>query len=147
MQSRCRGAAFARPLVVRAGDAAAPGAHNGHMDLLSAISEGNREALAAMVADDVVFYSPATTYRGRDQVVDMLVLIGGVLTDLTATREVETVTFVKAHLDDDELDGVLVEIQDGEGRIAEITLLMRPLATVQAGVRQLARALAEGPEP
>jgi hypothetical protein len=117
------------------------------MDLVSAISERNREALAAMVADDVVFYSPATTYRGRDQVVDMLVLIGGVLTDLTATREVETVTFVKGYLDDDELNGVLVEIRDGDGRIAEITLLMRPLATVQAGVRLMARALAEGGEP
>ena len=117
------------------------------MDLVSAISERNREALAAMVADDVVFYSPATTYRGRDQVVHVLALIGGVLDDLTATREVETVTFVNARLDDDELNGVLVEIRDGDGRIAEITLLLRPLATLQTGVRRMARALAEGGEP
>jgi hypothetical protein len=66
---------------------------------------------------------------------------------VTATRQVETVTFVKGHLDDEEMDGVLVEIRDGEGRIAEITLLLRPLATLQRGVRQMARALAEGPEP
>jgi ketosteroid isomerase-like protein len=117
------------------------------MDLLSAIRERDREALAALVADDVVFNSPVTTYRGRDQVVDLLALIGSVLDDMTATREVETVTFVKGHLDGDELNGVLVEIRDGDGRIAEITLLLRPLATLQAAVRRMARALAEGGQP
>jgi hypothetical protein len=129
------------------GDAGAWGAHNPHMDLVSAISERNREVLAAMVADDVVFHSPTTTYRGRDQVVDLLALIGSVLDDLTATGEVETVTFVEGHLDGDELNGVLVEIRDADGRIAEITLLLRPLATLQRGVRQLARAIAERADP
>jgi ketosteroid isomerase-like protein len=114
------------------------------MDLLGAIRDRDREALAGMVADDVVFNSPATTYRGRDQVVDMLVLIAKVLDDLTATREVETVTFVKGHMEGEELNGVLVEIRDDDGRIAEITLLLRPLATLEAAVRGMARALAEG---
>ena len=117
------------------------------MDLLSAIRGRDREALAAMVADDVVFHSPTTTYRGRDQVVDVLVLIGAIWDDVTPTRKVETVTFVKGHLDGDELNGVLVEIRDADGRIAEITLLLRPLATLQRAVRQLARALAEGGQP
>jgi ketosteroid isomerase-like protein len=117
------------------------------MDLLSAIRARDREALAALVADDVVFHSPATTYRGRDQVVDLLVLIGSVLEDVTATREVETVTFVKGYSDGEELNGVLVEITDDDGRIAEITLLLRPLAALQMAVRRMARALAEGPKP
>jgi hypothetical protein len=117
------------------------------MDLLSAIGERDREALAAMVADDVVFHSPVTTYHGRDQVVDLLALIGSVLDDVTATREVETVTFVKGHMEGEELDGVLVESRDSDGRIAEITLLLRPLATLQAAVRRMARALAERPDP
>ena len=118
------------------------------MDLLSAIREGDREALAGMVADDVAFHSPATTYRGRDQVVDVLALIGSVFEDATATREVtgelETVTLVKGHSEGDELNGVLVEIKDGDGRIAEITLILRPLAAVQKAVVRMARALAEG---
>jgi ketosteroid isomerase-like protein len=113
------------------------------MDLLQAISERDREALAALVADDVVFHSPATTYRGRDQVVDVLDVLGSVFEDITRTREVETVTFLKGRAGDEELDGALVEIQDSDGRIAEITLLLRPLAGVQAGVRLMARALAE----
>jgi hypothetical protein len=114
------------------------------MDLLSAIREHDREALAALVADDVVFYSPATVYRGREQVVDLLALIGTVLEDVTATREVETVTFIKGRSEGDELDGVLVEVKGDDGRIAEITLLLRPLTSLQRAVVRLARALAEG---
>jgi SnoaL-like domain len=117
------------------------------MDLVRAISERNREALAAMVADDVVFHSPVTTYRGREQVVDLLVLIGTVLVDVVPTREVETVTFVKGHIDGEELDGVLVELRDGDEQIAEITLLLRPLAALHTAVRRIARALAEGAGP
>ena len=114
------------------------------MDLVTAISEQDRGALSALVADDVVFKGPVTTYNGRDQVVHLLALVGTVLDDITATGEVETVTFVNAHLDGEELDGVLVEITDDNGRIAEITLLMRPLTMVQTAVRRMARALAEG---
>jgi SnoaL-like protein len=116
------------------------------MDLLSAIRERDREALAALVADDVVFYSPATVYRGREQVVDLLALIGAVLEDVTVTREVETVTFIKGRSESDELDGVLVEVKGEDGRIAEITLLLRPLAALQKAVVRLAGALADGPQ-
>jgi ketosteroid isomerase-like protein len=132
-------------LRVRGG--AGAGAHNGQMDLLSAIRERDRSALDALVADDVVFYSPATIYRGREQVVELLALIGSVLKDVTVTREVETVKFIKGRSEDDELDGVLVEIKGDDGRITEITLLLRPLAALQRAVMRLARALAEGPQP
>ena len=71
-------------------------------------------------------------------------VIGSVLEDVTATREVETVTFIKGRSEGEELDGVLVEITDDDGRIAEITLLLRPLATLQKAVVRMAGALAEG---
>jgi hypothetical protein len=116
------------------------------MDLLGAIRAGDREALHAMVADDVVFNGPVTTYQGRDQVVHLLALVGSVLDDFTATGEVETVTFVKGHMDGEELDGVIIEIRDEEDRIGEITLLLRPLTLLQTATRRMARALAEGPD-
>jgi hypothetical protein len=116
------------------------------MDLLRAIRAGDREALHAMVADDVVFNGPVTTYQGRDQVVHLLALVGSVLDDFTATGEVETVTFVKGHMDGEELDGVIIEIRDEEDRIGEITLLLRPLTLLQTATRRMARALAEGPD-
>ena len=66
---------------------------------------------------------------------------------MTATREVETVTFITGRSEGDELDGVLVEIRGDDGRIVEITLLLRPLAALQRAVVRLAGALAEGPQP
>jgi len=117
------------------------------MDLLGAIRARDREALRAMVADDVVFNGPVTTYEGRDQVVHVLALVGSVLDDLAATGEVETVKFVKGHMDGEQLDGVLIEIRDDDDRITEITLLLRPLTLLQTAVQRMARALAEGPEP
>jgi ketosteroid isomerase-like protein len=119
------------------------------MDLLSAIAEGDREALSAMVSDDVVYHSPGTTYRGRDQVVDVLRVAPHVLASLTATREaVEigaggTLTFPTATVEDEELHGVLIEARDEAGRVAEITWYLRPLRGVVTAVRHLARALAE----
>src|SRR4051812_42628611 len=102
------------------------------MDLLSAIAERDRQALAAMVADDVVFHSPATTYRGRDQVVDLLAIAGGAIDGPTPTREPvaigngETLTFLKGRVGDEQLDGVLIEVRNEQGRITEITMLLRP---------------------
>jgi hypothetical protein len=63
---------------------------------------------------------------------------------VTATREVDTVTFITGQSEGDELNGVLVEIRDDDDRIAEITILLRPLAAVQKAVVRLARAMTEG---
>jgi hypothetical protein len=117
------------------------------VDLLSAIRARDREAISAMVADDVVFNGPMSTYEGRDQVVHLLALVGSVLDDITATGQVETVTFVKGQMDGEELDGVLIEIRNDEDRISEVTLLLRPLTVLQTATRRMARALAEGGQP
>jgi ketosteroid isomerase-like protein len=119
------------------------------MDLLTAIREGNREELDAMLADDVVFYGPLSTYHGRDQVVDLLALLRNVIEDLSPTREAvtvgagETLTFMKGHLEDEELDGVLIQLRDREGRITEVRMLFRPMGPLQKAVRRMARAMTE----
>ena len=122
------------------------------MDLLGAIAAGDRDALAAMVSDGVVYHTPGTTYRGRDQVVDVLAVAPSVIANLRATRDQvaigdsEGLMFVTGTVEQEQLHGVLLEARDEAGRIAEITLLLRPLSVVQAAVRHLARALAEAGE-
>jgi SnoaL-like domain len=111
------------------------------MTLLQAIQARDRAALAELLAEDAVFHSPVASYRGRDEVVHLLATIGGVLDDVNVTREVDTVTFVTAQVGDHQLDGMLDEIRDGDGRIAEITLMLRPLAALQAAVERMGRAL------
>ena len=119
------------------------------MDLLSALVEEDREALAGMVSDEVLFHSPGTTYRGREQVVDVLSVAPRVIANFRAAREPvaitadEMLTFITGRVEDEELHGVLIEARNEAGRIAEVTMLLRPLSGVQAAVRHLARALAE----
>jgi hypothetical protein len=111
--------------------------------LLPAIANGDREALHALLAEDVVFHSPVQTYRGLDQVVHLLVTIGGVIDDVEATRHLNGVTFFTARVEEHPVDGVLDEHADDEGSITELTLMLRPLAQLQAAVARMARALAD----
>jgi ketosteroid isomerase-like protein len=111
-------------------------------ELLASIAEGDQEGLEAMLAEDVVFHSPVQTYRGRPQATRLLVTIGGVVDDVEVTRRLENVTFFAAKVGEHPVDGVLVEQTGDGGRIGEITLMLRPLAQLQAAVARMARALA-----
>ena len=113
------------------------------MTLLEAIDAGDREAIESLVADDVVFHSPVQTYRGKGQVIRLLVTVGGVIDDVSVTRELDGVTFFVATVEEHPVDGVLVQRDGDDGQVAEITLMMRPLAQLQAAVARMARALAE----
>ena len=113
------------------------------MTLLTAISDSDRDALEAMLAQDVVFHSPVQTYRGRAQILHLLVTIGGVIDDVRATRELDGVTFFTASVAEHPVDGVLDEHANDDGRITELTLMLRPLAQLQAAVARMARALAK----
>jgi hypothetical protein len=111
--------------------------------LLAAIADRDRDALLEMLADDVVFHSPVQTYRGRDRAVHLFVIIGGILEGVAATRELDGVTFFQGQVEEHPLDGVLDVRTNDAGRISEVTLMLRPLAALQAGVARMARALAD----
>jgi SnoaL-like protein len=112
------------------------------MRLLEAIAMGDRDALAELLAEDVVFHSPVQTYRGRDQVVHLLATVGAVIDDIEVTRELDGVTFLAARVGENPVDGVLHERSDA-AHVVEITLMLRPLAALQAAVAQITRALAK----
>jgi hypothetical protein len=111
--------------------------------LLDAIGARDRSALRDLLADDVVFHSPVQTYRGREQVVHLFVTIGGVLDDVDVTREVNGVTFFAARVGEHPVDGILDQHPGPDGRIGEITLMLRPLAALQAAVARITRTLAQ----
>jgi len=91
----------------------------------------------------VVFHSPVQTYRGREQAIRLLVTAGGVLDGVEVTRRLDGVTFFTARVEEHPVDGVLDERAGEDGRIAEVTLMLRPLAQLQAAVARMARALAD----
>ncbi len=111
--------------------------------LIDAIRGSDADTLTALLAEDVVFHSPVQTYRGRDQVIHLLTIIGRILESTDVTRELDGVTFFAAYVGEHPVDGVLVQRPDEYGRIAEITLMLRPLAALQAAVARMARTLAE----
>jgi hypothetical protein len=110
--------------------------------LLTAIAGRDQDGLEAMLAEDVVFHSPVQTYRSRPQAVRLLVTIGGIVEDVEVTRQLDGVTFFTAKVEEHPVDGVLVQKDGDDGQIAEITVMMRPLAQLQAAVARMARALA-----
>jgi SnoaL-like domain len=116
------------------------------MSLLEAIDRQDRDTLADMLADDVVFHSPVQTYRGRERVILLLLTIGGILEHIEPTRQVDGISFFQATVEEHPMDGVLVEHADSGGRVSELTLMARPLAQLQAAVARMARALAERAE-
>ena len=113
------------------------------MTLLEAIDREDRDGLVGLLGDDVVFHSPVQTYRGREQILRLLLVIGGIIENVEVTRQLDGVTFFAATVEEHPVDGVLVEREVDEGRIAEITLMIRPLAQLQAAVARMARVLSE----
>ena len=113
------------------------------MTLLEAIDREDRDGLVELLGDDVVFHSPVQTYRGREQILRLLLVIGGIIENVEVTRQLDGVTFFAATVEEHPVDGVLVEREVDEGRIAEITLMIRPLAQLQAAVARMARVLSE----
>jgi ketosteroid isomerase-like protein len=117
--------------------------------LIDALRESDRDAIAALMADDVEFHSPVADYRGREQVVHLLATIAGVIDDIRTRRELgeglETVTFVEGEVAGRAVDGVLDEIRAEDGRIVELTLMLRPLDALMEGVKRMAAALTDTP--
>jgi hypothetical protein len=116
------------------------------MTLLEAIDRQDQATLEDLLVEDVVFHSPVQTYRGRQQVLPLLLAIGGVIESVEVTRELDDVTFFAANVEEHPVDGVLVAGAAEGGEIAEITLMLRPLAQLQAAVARMARVLAERAE-
>jgi hypothetical protein len=117
--------------------------------LIEALRTGDGAALDGLVGDDVVFNSPVRTYAGRDDVVHLLTVVGNVLEELHVRRELtsglETVTLIAGRLGGAEADGVLLQVVNEDAQLVELTLMLRPLKTLLAGVEAMGKALAESP--
>jgi hypothetical protein len=119
--------------------------------LLSPMRLGAAETLAELLTVDVEFRSPVRNYRGRDDVAHILLLIGGVLDDLDARRELAapdmSVTVITGSHDGRCLEGVLQESYDDRGDVTTATLLLRPLGVLRGAIAAMGGALERSPLP
>jgi hypothetical protein len=106
--------------------------------ILTAIAAQDRDALHDLLAGDVTFNSPVRSYTGRDEVVHLLATIGSIQDEL---RPVRSITFVELVKGERKLDGVLHESRDPDGRVVELTLMLRPLGPLLKAVEEMGAAL------
>lgn len=113
----------------------------------AAAEAGDLDALAELLAPGVVLHSPVAfrPYAGRETVVKLLRLIAGAFEDFHYTDELESAGGVhalvfRARVGDRQLEGVDLLRLGPDGRVADLTAIIRPLS----GLAALAQAV--GPQ-
>jgi SnoaL-like domain len=112
-----------------------------------AAEEKNLELMAEALSDDVVLHSPVLFrgFEGREAVGLVLSHVAEALEDLTYVDEAlgdgTVVLRFEAKVGDLELEGVDYLTLDEEGRVADLTVFMRPLSALTAFNAQMAERL------
>jgi ketosteroid isomerase-like protein len=113
----------------------------------AAVERGDLEAAVGLLAEDVVFRSPAVfkPYEGRETVTTILRTVFGVFedfryTDALAGDGVHALIF-EARVGDRELQGMDLIRADDDGRIGEFTVMVRPASGLMALAERMGPAL------
>jgi SnoaL-like domain len=105
------------------------------------------EAMTATLREDVVLHSPILFrgFEGRDVVAQVLTHVAATLEDFRYTDELAKDSTVvlrfKARVGDRELEGIDFLELDDEGRVAELTVFMRPMSALTAFNERMAARL------
>ena len=112
-----------------------------------AVERADMDAAVALLADDVVFRSPAVfkPYEGRETVATILRTVFGVFEDFRYTDELagddaHGLVF-EARVGDRSLQGIDLLRTDADGRIAEFTVMIRPASGLIAVAERMGPAL------
>ena len=103
--------------------------------------------LEELFAEDVTFRSPAVfkPYEGRDAIGMILATVSRVFEDFRYTDQIETGNVATlaftATVGDRELDGIDLLRFDGEGRVREMAVYIRPMSGLHALAEAMQRAL------
>jgi hypothetical protein len=115
--------------------------------LRDAVERADVDAAVALLAEDVVFRSPAVfkPYEGREAVGKILRAIFQVLEDFRYTDELEGdgvhALVFEARVGDRSLQGIDLLRPDSSGRIAEFTVMIRPASGLIAVAERMGPAL------
>ncbi|HEY4426770.1 MAG TPA: nuclear transport factor 2 family protein [Solirubrobacteraceae bacterium] len=110
-----------------------------------AAQRGDIAAASALLAEDVVFHSPATfhPFVGRETVTRLLTIVAGTFEDFRYTDQLEGGgahgLIFRASIGGRELEGLDLLRLDDDGLIADFTVMLRPLS----GLVPFAQAVGE----
>jgi uncharacterized protein YabN with tetrapyrrole methylase and pyrophosphatase domain len=105
------------------------------------------DLLTETLREDVVLHSPILFrgFEGREVVTQVLAHVAAVLEDLTYVDELSgdrTVALrFKARVEDRELEGIDFLELDEEGRVAELTVFVRPMSALTRFNERMAKRL------
>jgi len=105
------------------------------------------EAMTATLREDVVLHSPILFrgFEGREVVLQVLAHVIATLEDFRYTDELAgdgtVVLRFKARVGDRELEGIDFLELDEEGKVAELTVFMRPMSALKTFNEQMAARL------
>jgi hypothetical protein len=109
----------------------------------AAVESKDLAKVAEMLHPDIVMSSPAVfkPYRGRDSVLTLLTAVFQTLENLTYTAEFrdadsEVLRF-RANVGDKQLEGVDIISYADDGRVAELTVMLRPLSGLIAVAKEV----------
>ena len=112
-----------------------------------AVERADLDAAVALLADDVIFRSPAvfTPYEGRETVAMILRTVFGVFEDFRYTDELDGDgvhgLLFEARVGDRSLQGIDLLRSDADGKIAEFTVMIRPASGLIALAERMGAAL------
>ena len=115
----------------------------------AAVESKDVSAIEELFAEDVTFKSPVVfkPYEGREAVATLLRAVVQVLEDFRYTDQVETGNVAtlafSARTGDRELDGIDLLRFDGDGRVREMAVYVRPMSGVNALAEAMGRKLEE----
>jgi hypothetical protein len=116
-----------------------------------AIEQADVDAIGATLAPDIVFRSPVVhrPYDGCDAVLGVLAAIVKVFEDFNYTESVESddrmVLFFSGRVGDRRVQGIDALRFDADGKVKELTVMIRPLSGLQAVAEAVGGELAAGP--
>ncbi len=108
------------------------------LEFRRAVEAHDLEAVVGTLAEEVVFRSPVVhqPYRGREQVGMLLKLVDTVFEDFRYVAELagdgQVALVFKARVGDRELDGIDLLRLDAAGKVAELTVFVRPRSGLEA---------------
>jgi hypothetical protein len=110
------------------------------------------DLLTETLREDVELHSPVLFrgFEGRDVVTQVLTHVAATLKDLTYTDELHEGSTValrfRARVGDRELEGIDFLELDDEGRVAVLTVFMRPMSALTAFNERMAERLGAAPK-
>jgi hypothetical protein len=129
-------------MVHRDGDAGVGG------PMVEAFLAGDAVAMTELLCADATFHSPVTDYHGRERVGEVLGALVHVLADARASVRFEacetTAVFFTAALDGRRGEGALLVVAGPDEAVRDLTLMVRPLRSLLAGVERMKALMAAG---